>query len=388
MVKLTLQTQLLPETEQAQKLSATMEVFNTAADWLAGEAFKLQSANKVSLQKLYYKQLREDFGLSAQMVIRCIAQVCEAFSCDRSIKPRFRKYASIPYDQRMMNFKGPDRVSLLTLEGRIIVPVLMGRYQAERFHLKQGQCDLVRRKDGKWFLLVTVDLPDKAPMPTTDFIGVDFGVVNLATDSTGETFSGADVEKVRQHYHTRRQTLQVAAAKRKQRGRRPKNIRRKLKQLGQKEQRFRRDVNHVISKKLVEKAKDTQFGIAIEDLKGIRDRARYRKSQRAKMSGWSFFQLRGFVEYKSRIAGVPTIAVDSRQTSQMCSRCGHTEKANRKSQSEFECRACGLALNADFNAALNIRAKAAVNQPTVSKSSAGKAVRVQTQAPPIIRFGI
>ncbi len=307
-VKLTLQTQLLPDTEQAQKLSATMEAFNAAADWLAGEAFKLQSANKVSLQKVYYKQLRADFGLSAQMAVRCIAQVCEAFSRDRSIKPRFRKYASIPYDQRMMSFKGIDRVSLLTLAGRIIAPMLMGKYQAERFHLKQGQCDLVRRKDGKWFLLVTVDLPEKAPMPTTDFIGVDFGVVNLATDSTGESFSGEAVERTRQHYHARRQTLQVAAARRKARARRPKNIRRKLKELGQKEQRFRKDVNHVISKKLVEKAKDTQSGIALEDLKGIRDRSRYRKTQRAKMSGWSFFQLRGFVEYKSHLAGVPTVA--------------------------------------------------------------------------------
>ncbi|MGH9854386.1 MAG: hypothetical protein ACREBD_31460 [Blastocatellia bacterium] len=99
-----------------------MEAFNAAADWLASEAFKLQSANKVKLQQLYYQDLREKFGLSAQMAVRCIAQVCEAFSRDRSRKPVFRKYASIPYDQRLMSFKGADRVSLLTLEGRIIVP--------------------------------------------------------------------------------------------------------------------------------------------------------------------------------------------------------------------------------------------------------------------------
>ncbi len=372
-VKLTLQTQLLPDTEQAQKLCTTMEACNAAADWLSGEAFKLQSANKVSLQKLYYKQLRADFGLSAQMAIRCIAQVCEAFSRDRSIRPRFRKYASIPYDQRLMSFKGADRVSLLTLAGRIVIPFVMGKYQQERFHLKHGQCDLVRREDGKWFLLVTVDRPDKVPTPTTDFIGVDFGVINIATDSTGEIFSGEGVEKARQHYHARRQTLQTAAAKRKMRGHRPKAIRRKLKTVGQKEQRFRKDVNHIISKKLVEKAKDTNSGIAIEDLKGFRERARFRKPQRAKMSGWSFFQLRFFVEYKARIARVPTIAVDPRHTSQMCSRCGHTEKANRPSQSQFRCQSCGFALNADANAALNIRAKAAVNRPIVSESPAAPA---------------
>ena len=61
------------------------------------------------------------------MAIRCIAQVCEAYGRDKSIRPRFRKYASIPYDQRLMSFKGLDRVSLLTLEGRVIVPVVMGK---------------------------------------------------------------------------------------------------------------------------------------------------------------------------------------------------------------------------------------------------------------------
>jgi putative transposase len=380
-VKLTLQTQIFPDKEQARKLAATMEAFNAGADWLAGEAFKLQSANKVKLQHLYYTDLREKFSLSAQMAIRCIAQVCEAFSRDRTNRPTFRKYASIPYDQRMMSFKGADRVSLLTLEGRIIVPFVMGKYQAERFHLKYGQCDLVRRKDGKWFLLVTVDLPDSASIPATDFIGVDFGVVNLATDSTGETFSGQEVEKTRQKYQARRQRLQMAAAKRKQRGHRPKSIRRKLKSAGQKEQRFRRDTNHVISKKLVEKAKDTRSGIAVEDLKGIRDRARFRKTQRAQMSGWSFAQLRTFVEYKAGIAGVPTAAVDPRHTSQMCSCCGHIAKANRKSQSEFQCQRCGFALNADFNAALNIKARAAVNQLKVPENATGKAAQVQGQAP-------
>jgi len=148
-VKLTLQTQLLPDKDQVKKLSDTMRAFNAAADWFAGEAFRLKSADKVKLQQLYYRQLRNDFRLSAQMAIRCIAQICEAYGRDKSKRPGFRKYASVPYDQRLMSFKGVDRVSLLTLEGRIIVPVIMGKYQSERFNGKHGQCDLVRRKDGK-----------------------------------------------------------------------------------------------------------------------------------------------------------------------------------------------------------------------------------------------
>src|SRR5262249_28321366 len=102
-----------------------MQAFNAAADWLAGEAFRLKTANKVELQQLYYCQLRDDFGISAQMAIRCIAQVCEAYSRDKSIRPRFKKYASIPYDQRLMSFKGVERVSLLTLEVPTIVPLIL-----------------------------------------------------------------------------------------------------------------------------------------------------------------------------------------------------------------------------------------------------------------------
>jgi predicted transposase len=100
-VILTLQTRLLPDGDQAKKLSGAMRAFNAAADWLAGEAFLLKTANKVKLQQLYYRQLRDDFELSAQMAIRCIAQVCEAYGRDKSIHPRFEKYASVPYDQRI-----------------------------------------------------------------------------------------------------------------------------------------------------------------------------------------------------------------------------------------------------------------------------------------------
>src|SRR5262245_20271930 len=229
-VKLILQTQLLPDEDQARKLSATMRAFNAAADWLAGEAFRLKTANKVELQQLYYGQLRDDFGVSAQMAIRCIAQVCEACSRDKSIRPRFRKYASIPYDQRLMAFKGVDRVSLLTLEGRTIVPVIMGKYQSERFDGKHGQSDLVKRKDGKWFLLVTVKAPDVAPEPTTDVSGVDSGAVTLAADSSGKTHQSDDVERTRQHYGKVTTSVQRKGTKQKRAGFRPLNANRKLRE--------------------------------------------------------------------------------------------------------------------------------------------------------------
>lgn len=345
-MKLTLQLQLLPDADHAARLKATVERFNEAADWLAGQAFERKVSNKIVLQRLCYADLREKFGLSAQMAVRCIAQVCEAYKRDKAKRPRFRKHAAMPFDQRMMSFKGVDRVSLLTLTGRVIVPFLMGKYQRDRFTAAKGQADLVLRKDGKWFLLVTVDLPEGTTPPATDFIGIDLGIINLATDSDGNAYSGEAIERVRRRHHRNRRRLQRKGTK---------GAKKRLKRLAGREARFRRQTNHEISKAIVKSAKDTDRGIAVEDLKGIRDRTTVGKRQRARHAGWSFFQLRSFLEYKARLAGVFIVAVDPRNTSRTCSACGHCEKANRKDQASFECRHCGYSTNADFNAALNLR---------------------------------
>lgn len=366
-MKLTLQVQVLPDADDAARLRATIERFNEAANWLAGRAFEARSANKVELQKQHYYELRERFGLSAQMAVRCIARTCDAYKRDKNVRPTFRPHAAMPFDQRMMSFKGPDRVSLLSLEGRVICPFVMGRYQRERFTAAKGQSHLVLRDDGKWLLLVTVDVPDGTPVPATDFVGVDLGVANLATTSDGDMHSGEATEAVRERYHERRKTLQRAAHKAKQRGKRPKNIRRALARTKRKEARFRKDTNHRISKALVATATGTGRGIALEDLSGIRDRTRFRQSQRARMSGWAFGQLRQFVAYKARLAGVAVEVVDPAYTSVTCSECGCIDRSSRPAQAAFSCRWCGHTAHADVNAARNIRASALVMARKVSE---------------------
>src|SRR4249920_3389409 len=109
------------------------------------------------------------------------------------------------------------------------------------------------------------------------------------------------------------------------------------------------DTNHVISKRIVQKAQANQQALAIEELRHIRSRteARLRHSQRARHSSWSFGQLRQFLSYKAALARVPLHTVDPRNTSRTCSVCGHCAKENRKSQASFVCQACGYACNAD-----------------------------------------
>lgn len=349
-MEITLQVQLFPDPDQSRSLRETVERFNEAANWLAGELFPRKLSNRIEAQRLYYRELRDRFGLTAQTTILVIRRVCEAYKRDKSKRPKFRKHAAITYDARVLRFIGLGKVNLWTIAGRLTIPIVMGRYQAERFTAAKGQSDLIYRS-GKWFLLVTVALPEGTPIPATDFIGVDLGIEEIATDSDGNAYSGAAVETVRRKHNLQRKRLQR---------RNTKGAKKKLRRIAGKEARFRRHENHRISRAIVETAKGTGRGIALEDLKGIRDRITARGSHaRNRLSGWSFGQLHGFLSYKARLAGVPVLTVDPRNTSRTCSACGHCEKSNRKSRSEFRCKACGHEQHADWNAALNIRAQAA-----------------------------
>lgn len=355
-MKLVAQVKLLPSDEQRALLLATMERFNTACDWLAGEAFAAKSADKIKLQREHYATLRSKFDLSAQMAVRCISKVCEVYKRDKSKKPAFKSHGAVPYDQRLLSFKAMDRVSMLTLNGRQTIPFVAGEYHKAQMQAARGQCDLILRK-GRWYLYVTVDVPDGAPIEPKEWLGVDLGIRNLATDSDGEVHSGAGVEKVRVRIQKLRTDLQACGSR---------SARRHLKRLAGKEKRFRADVNHTISKQLVTKAQGTTRGIALEELSGIRERTTVRKAQRAQHGSWAFFQLRSFIAYKAKRVGVQVVFVNPRDTSRTCPRCQHCEKANRPSQAEFKCKSCGFSQHADVVAATNIARRAAVNQPIVS----------------------
>lgn len=333
-----------------------MKAFNAACNFIAEVAHQLRTANKVRLQHETYYQVREQFGLSSQLTVRAISKVCEAYKRDRKKKPRFRADGSICYDQRLMSFKGLDRVSLLTLDGRQIVSIVFGTYQAERMDRIRGQADLVLR-DGKFYLYATIELPEPAIVNPDEFLGVDMGTVNLATDSDGKAYSGGKVNGLRKRHAKLRGKLQKKGTK---------AAKRLLKKRSRKEQRFATHTNHVISKTVVATAKRTERGIAIEDLTGIRDRVRLRRSQRRSHHSWAFFQLRAFTEYKALMAGVKCVAVNPRNTSRTCPSCQHVDKANRPSQSVFHCVSCHFSGVADHIAARNIASRALVSAPHLS----------------------
>jgi len=341
---------LLTDEIGAKTLLHTMETFNSACDEIAKTCFKEGSGSKFNIQTIVYHNIKKKYGLSAQLVIRAIAKACEAYKLNKKVCPTFKPHGSICYDQRILSFKFKQltpSVSLTTVEGRKSFNIEVRDYFQPRLDRVAGQVDLVYC-NGQFWLYATTDMPDGTPIKNKDVLGVDLGIVQIATTSDNETFSGKTIENKRQKYQKQREQCQKKATK---------QAKRKLRKVSGSEKRFRTDVNHCISKKLVAKAKDTYRIIALEDLTGINDRKTVRKSQRAKHHSWAFYQLRKFIEYKAKLAGVSVVLVDPRNTSRGCSACGHIAKENRKSQAEFCCIQCGHNENADYNAAKNIRSR-------------------------------
>jgi putative transposase len=125
----------------------------------------------------------------------------------------------------------------------------------------------------------------------------------------------------------------------------------KVKQIKDRESRIVRDINHKVSRAIVDAAKEAGKGIKLEDLTGIRNSKKTTKPFQYAKNSWSFYQLQDMIEYKARLLGVEVAYVDPAYTSQTCSRCGHIGNRNRKS---FGCPTCGHVDHADSNAGFEI----------------------------------
>ena len=359
-MKLVANIKLQPTPEQFQALKETLERCNAACDYLSAKGFEAGILRTFDLHKLGYADIRERFGLAAQVAVRCIAKTADAYKLDRKVQRSFRKHAAQPYDDRIISFKPRDIVSIWTLAGRMKIKAVMGKRQRELLAFRKGEVDLMLVR-GAFYLACVCDIDEADPILTTKVLGVDLGIVNLATDSDGTMHCGAAIEATRQRLSNRRKGLQRCGSK---------AAKRRLRQLSGKQRRFQTHTNHCISKALVTEAERTGRGIGLEDLKHIRARVKARKPQRARLGNWAFAQLQSFVAYKAKRAGIPVLFVDPRYTSQGCSSCGAIDKKNRPDQATFSCVSCGHAEIADINAARNIklRAEAALCNPALSSA--------------------
>jgi predicted transposase len=206
-MQLTLAVKLQPNPIQVQSLLETMESFNAACNATAEIAFREHTASQAKLHHLMYREVREGFGLSAQWAVRAIGQVVEVYKRDKRIQPTFRPHGAIVYDDRLPSWKGLDRVSILTWAGRQIVPVILDAYHAQRLRRIRGQADLICR-DGQFYLAIVVEVPEPPPLHPDDWLGADLGIVNIAADSDAQTYSGGQVNGLRERHSKLRQRFQ------------------------------------------------------------------------------------------------------------------------------------------------------------------------------------
>jgi IS605 OrfB family transposase len=190
------------------------------------------------------------------------------------------------------------------------------------------------------------DIPDSQSEAR---VGVDSGIVRIATTSTGKVFKGGIIKHIRERRFSQRLDLQSARRK-------SRNQRRLLQRLAGKEKRSVEWLLWNVANGIVDEALKVNAGtIAVEDLKGIRARIKVAKKQRLIHHGWPFSSLFLKMAHVASKRGIRMEAVDARNTSKTCHKCGHCDRTNRKSQTVFVCVRCGHRSNADYNASLNVR---------------------------------
>lgn len=255
-------------------------------------------------------------------------------------------FVSVPlYTDRSKRYWFPvvKNSNLLDLEDQI------------RSGAKLGKASLFR-KANKYYFAITIKIePDKAMGERK--MGIDMGLNQLAVASIKDR-SGVEVNRrfingkeagfVRRKYRALRRRLGQA--------KQPN----KIIALGQKEAAYMRDLNHKISRYLVNLAVQEEVStLAMENLKGIRRRAYSSKRADINIHAWSFFELQSFIECKAELAGIHVEYVNPSYTSQTCNSCGKIKKSNRK-RNYYTC-SCGYSTHADLNAARNICDKLTVD---------------------------
>ena len=372
----------------AIKFKKTMEQYRLACNYISEYMFNHDFDMAQSrLNKALYSDLRTKFGLKSQMAQSAIRNVVAKYKTVKtqlSSKPMYydtgkknakgkeiyqRVYRDLEWLWHPISFNTPqvdlqrnrdwsylaakNLLSLNTLDGRVkVTPVCKGFDQYFTPDWKLGIGKLLHIRD-KWYLHVsaTKEVPDYQVRQTEHVVGIDRGLRFLATcyDEKGQTafFDGKQVTRKRRKYKKLRAQLQAKGTK---------SAKRRLKKIGQRENRWMTDINHQLSKTLVNKyGKNTLF--VIEDLAGVREATeKSNKDSRYENVSWAFYQLAQFLTYKSNLNSSKTVELPAEYTSQRCPRCGRIRKENRDHILHlYTCDKCGYRTNDDRLAAINIQ---------------------------------
>ncbi len=223
---------------------------------------------------------------------------------------------------------------------------------------KIGQSSLYFNKKNELILILTLNIGDvkkqEREIRKERTLGVDLGIAVPAYMALNDEIyirktlgSLEEFAKQRSQYKSRRFRLQKQLkAVKGGKGRRDKL--KALDRFKEKEKNFAKNYNHFLSKSIVDFAvKNNCEFINIEKIssEGLENKV---------LGIWTYYDLESKIDYKAKMLGIKVRFVDPAYTSQTCSKCGYVDKENRKSQSKFICKECGLNINADYNAAINI----------------------------------
>ena len=372
---LTVSCKLEVSPEQSIKIDETLQAFAKACEYV-NQTVPPTLMNELAMQSLVYHNVRDMFGLSAQLAIHAIRRVSGNRKTSKKDGKPVNEFAptSVTYDARIFSFREKDwTISLTTTGGRERFPLAVGNYQ---LGLLKGQnpktATLCKRKDGSYYLNIQLESQPNDPPPSDEVLGCDLGRTDIVVTSEGEKFSGKEIAKVRNHFAKLRASIQQKATRGTRSTRR--RCRELLKRLSGKEKRFQAWVNHVISHRVVTGAQRKKQIIALEDLTGIRERTNKQprsKKERRLSNSWAFSQLRQFLVYKAIKHSVKILFVEPRYTSQMCHKCNHIHPVKGESYrngKRFICGHCGWKGDADLNGSKNIAALgASVNKPEGSR---------------------
>jgi IS605 OrfB family transposase len=370
---------------QFQALRKTQLAYRDALNATSRYAYehgKMSSGR--ALQREMYAEIRLTYNLPAQMACNVPRQVAATYQAlwtkvKQNAAARLAgktkkcykgldqppKYVSptLTYNyQRDYSLKTEQRVSILTLEGRVIVP-----YTGYTKHiplLQQGATIGAAKlwydqPHKRFYLLVSleVEVADPTPESHKAVVGVDVGQRYLAVTTTpkNETsfHSGKAVLAKADHYARLRKRLQRKGTR---------SATRRLVAISGRERRLKLHTNHTIAKHLV--SQHPQSMIGVENLTNIRERTRRKRGKKASKkqrranghaSKWAFAQLHSVIAYKARLSGSMVVKVDAHLTSQACPMCGYTSPANRPHHGLlFVCQNCHYTLHADLVGARNI----------------------------------
>ena len=356
-ITITAKVQIVATDTDKVLLNKTMSVYCDACNYVSDYVFRTHDLKQFSLNKILYSTLREKFSLKSQMAQSVFKTVIARYKTilenqNEWIKPSFKKPQYDLVWNRDYSLT-QNCFSVNTLNGRVKLPYFaegMSKYFNHSIY-RFGTAKLVNKR-GKYYLYipVTYEVEESNISDICNVVGIDRGInfVVATYDSKHKSgfVSGKAIKQKRANYSRLRKELQM---------RHTPSSRRRLKAIGQRENRWMQDINHQVSKALaIGNPKHTLF--VLEDLTGIRNVTERVKTKNRYVSvSWSFYDLEQKLIYKAKQNQSSVIKVDPRYTSQCCPACGHTEKSNRNKKIHlFTCKNCGYTSNDDRIGAMNL----------------------------------